>query len=873
MATAAAWAALNRPVHEPAWPAYIDGFAFSPLTLGSDPTRDEYPSSEEIAADLRLIARSGGSVRTYSLDGSLKEIPAIAAGLGLDTTVGVWLDGDASRNELRLRDLRDLVANNPGVSRVIVGNETLLRADLSTGQLSAILDRLRAELDVEIGTAEPWHIWIEHPELAHHVDFIAVHLLPYWEGIGVDDAVDYIAARVSDLQATFGDKPIVIAEVGWPSWGRARGEAVPSRVNAATFLRRFSARAEQEGYEYFLMEAFDQPWKRADEGEVGAYWGVFDADRQPKFAQSGPIVPVPQWRLLAALSTVLAGAAFCVMVADGRRLRARGRVFLAITAAVVTSTTVWNLNDFTHQYWTPTAAISAAVLMAGLLGIIALFFAEAHELTEARWCARKTRPSVKGNAADVQLPKVSIHVPAYKEPPLMVVDTLRALAELDYPRFEVIVIDNNTADEKLWRPLEACCAQLGDRFRFFHVAPLDGYKAGALNYALRHTAEDAEIIAVVDSDYEVHRHWLRDLVPHFANPTVGIVQAPQAYRDGGSRPFKAMCEAEYRGFFKIGMVTRNERNAIIQHGTMTMLRRRVLSEVGGWAEWTITEDAELGLRVLEHGHEAVYTPQCYGRGLTPDNFQDYKAQRFRWALGAIQILRRHRKRLLGIEPSRLSLGQRYHFVAGWLAWLADGFNLLFNIVAVAWSTLMIVAPFRFFPPLATLSGFVLALFVFKLAKMIYLYRTEVGASVLDTLGAAVAGLALVYTVGRAVIAGIFSTEARFCRTPKLADRHSFAGAISASLGETLLAAALLASATGVSMTSPFPGIDTTTWCVLLVTLAIPHLSSLALSMISALPLAPTECPARRSMTPSPMPDPAEARPHEPATESNRALDS
>ena len=162
--------------------------------------------------------------------------------------------------------------------------------------------------------------------------------------------------------------------------------------------------------------------------------------------------------------------------------------------------------------------------------------------------------------------KVSVHVPAYNEPAHMLIETLDALARLDYPNFEVIVVDNNTRDEAVWRPVEAHCQRLGERFRFFHVSPLAGFKAGALNFALRHTAADAEVIAVIDSDYQVAPNWLSDLVPSFDNPRIAIVQAPQDYHDEHDSAFKAMCYAEYRGFFYIGMITRNERNAIIHFG-------------------------------------------------------------------------------------------------------------------------------------------------------------------------------------------------------------------------------------------------------------------------------------------------------------------
>jgi len=325
------------------------------------------------------------------------------------------------------------------------------------------------------------------------------------------------------------------------------------------------------------------------------------------------------------------------------------------------------------------------------------------------------------------------------------------------------------------------------------------------------------------------------LIPYFSDPAVAVVQSPQDYRDRGASPFKAMCEAEYRGFFKIGMVIRDDRNAIIQHGTMTMIRRRVLKEVGGWAEWTITEDAELGLRILEHGYRVLYVPKTYGWGLTPDNFQDYKTQRFRWALGAVQILIGHRRQLLGLEKSKLRWDQRYHFVSGWLGWLADGFKLLFNIVAVGWSGLMVLAPDHFPAPLATFTSVVLALFLFKLIKMLDLYRVSVGAGVRETVWAALAGLALVHIVGRAVVAGLCGKKTGFVRTPKLARCHSVVGALAAAMPETMLAGALLASAVGVAVTAPLPGLDATLWCVLLTMLSLPHVIALVLSLISALP--------------------------------------
>ena len=248
-----------------------------------------------------------------------------------------------------------------------------------------------------------------------------------------------------------------------------------------------------------------------------------------------------------------------------------------------------------------------------------------------------------------------------------------------------------------------------------------------------------------------------------------------------------MCYAEYRGFFHIGMITRNERNAIIQHGTMTMVRRPQLLECGGWAEWCITEDAELGLRIFERGFDASYVPASYGRGLMPDTFIDFKKQRFRWAYGAMQILKAH-ARALFLEGGPLSAGQRYHFVAGWLPWVADGVNLLFNLAALGWSAAMVWAPGRVDAPLVMYSVLPLSLFTFKIAKLFHLYRVRVGANLRQTVAAAIAGLALTHTIGTAVVKGLVTRSEPFFRTPKRRDTSGLLHALAAAREETLMMA-------------------------------------------------------------------------------------
>ncbi|TLY79400.1 MAG: glycosyltransferase [Gammaproteobacteria bacterium] len=841
--TFAVWAYLNRPTPEPPWPKRIQGFAFSPFRASEDPTHFEMPTDTEIDADLQLLEGQVNAVRTYSVGGTLSDVPELADRHGLNVALGAWLDADRDKNEEQLRTVIDLANTHQNVVRVIIGNEVLFRGDLKIEELARYLDRARASIGQPVGTAETWHTWLAYPELAQHVDFIGVHLLPYWEGVAVDRAVDYSFSQLRRLQKAFPHKPIVIAEIGWPSRGRTRESAVASDANEALFLRRFLQRAEQEQIVYYVMEAFDQPWKAYLEGAVGSYWGVYDVNRHPKFAFTAPIVRVPEWHILAAASVAVALVVLGLLYLNSDSLRNRGRSFLAVVVYATATIAVWVIYDFTQQYMTLSSVIAGVLLLLGMLGVMLVLLAEAHEWAEAHWVEYRRRLGAPLMSSGARSPRVSIHVPAYNEPPAMLIETLDALARLDYPDFEVLVIDNNTSDEAVWRPVEAHCAQLGPRFRFFHVAPLAGFKAGALNYALARTAPDAEIVAVIDSDYVVEARWLRDLTPAFRDQRIAIVQAPQDYRDEGASAFKAMCYAEYRGFFHIGMITRNERNAIIQHGTMTMVRRRQLEDCGGWAEWCITEDAELGLRIFEAGFDASFVPSSYGRGLMPDTFVDFKKQRFRWAYGAMQILKAH-ARALFLEGGPLSPGQRYHFIAGWLPWTADGCNLLFNLAALAWSVAMVWAPRHIEPPLVVYSVLPLSLFTFKLAKLIHLYHVRVGANSRQTLAAAVAGLALTHTIGKAAIKGLLTRDEPFFRTPKQGHSPGLAGALLAAREETLMMLGLLLSAWGVAHAPQAAGLDRVAlagpdrlaWIVVLLVQSVPYASSLLVSLMSAFPL-------------------------------------
>ncbi|WP_079989440.1 glycosyltransferase [Candidatus Protochlamydia phocaeensis] len=278
-------------------------------------------------------------------------------------------------------------------------------------------------------------------------------------------------------------------------------------------------------------------------------------------------------------------------------------------------------------------------------------------------------------------PWVSIHVPCYAEPPDIVIETLDALAALQYPHFEVLVVDNNTKDPALWRPLENHCMKLGSRFRFFHMDPLKGAKAGALNAALRLTAPQVEIIAVIDADFVVQPDFLEKLVGFFQDPKTGFVQSCHDYREWEGSRYLSACYFEYEKHFKLELPAASEWDIAYTVGTMCLFRRKALEEVGGWAEWCLTEDSEVSIRLHNHGYTGYYLKDTLGRGLIPETFEAYKKQRFRWIAGPVQQFQKHWRLYLPWSPSSQltlpqKLGELFHSLS---PLFNDALNLLMNV--------------------------------------------------------------------------------------------------------------------------------------------------------------------------------------------------
>jgi cellulose synthase/poly-beta-1,6-N-acetylglucosamine synthase-like glycosyltransferase len=399
---------------------------------------------------------------------------------------------------------------------------------------------------------------------------------------------------------------------------------------------------------------------------------------------------------------------------------------------------------------------AVAVVMAVLLA------AEAFELVELAM----PRPSEESHPrSDAwRPPAVSVYLPICSEPPDVVCRTLRALNALAFDDFEVLVVDNNTHDERLWRPVERLCHELGPRFRFFHLPCWPGYKAGALNFALAHTSRHTAIVAVIDADYEVAPRFLADLIGHFADERVGFVQAPQDYRDWEARYVARMCYWEYWQFFAVSMRLRRSRNAILLHGTMVLIRKEALARVGGWAEWCVTEDSELGLRLLASGYRGIYCGLTYGRGLVPFSFDAYLRQRRRWVTGGVQTLRRH-WRLFLPWTRRLSTPQKLHYLQGWAPWMRDALvvaSLPLAVVLSVGSLARGVSP----EPIEPLTSAILLLVGYLALRQMLVYVAYLRRPWSDAVAAGHGILGMICTVGLAWIRGWQGFAFAFQRTPK-----------------------------------------------------------------------------------------------------------
>ncbi len=311
------WWTLGKPVAAPAGlavPERLQCMSYAPFRGTQSPLDGGTPiPAAQIEDDLVRLKGLTDCVRTYSMELGLDQVPEIARRVGLKVIQGLWLSGKSDRNRVEIDGVIALAKRYPDVIQsIVVGNEVLLRGELSAQDLGNAIREVKHQVPMPVTYADVWEFWQRNRDLQDAVDFVTVHILPYWEDfpIPAKDAAAHVISIREKMAATFPGKDILIGETGWPSQGRMREGALPSQVNQALILQELLAHAKTRGYRVNVIEAFDQPWKRRLEGTVGGYWGVFDGStRRAKFDWGKPVSNHPFWRGQAG-----AGMIFSVLV-------------------------------------------------------------------------------------------------------------------------------------------------------------------------------------------------------------------------------------------------------------------------------------------------------------------------------------------------------------------------------------------------------------------------------------------------------------------------------------------------------------------------------------------------------------------------------
>lgn len=370
---AAVWSWLARPIEIVAVPdGRFDCLSYVPALPSQNPLRrpDYKVPAALIERDLAALKPLTGCVRTYSSYGVQGEVLPVAARLGLQVLLGVWIGADDDRNRVEIDAALEVAARHPAAVRaIVVGNEVLLRREMTGDRLAGIIDSVKARTPHPVAYADIYEFWRRNPVVADAADRLLLHVLPYWDDptpVAIDEVQAHARSIVERMRATYPEKTVEIGEIGWPSAGRARGGAAPSTVNQARFVREFAAQAEAVGVPYNLIEAIDQPWKRGPEGTVGGFWGILDADRAPKFALSGPVREWPDARGAAIVSTLLAAMFLGAAWVAGRRPGFPAALGIALSGTA-TATCLWML----HAQTQAVAIGVGGLLWAGFLHLIA----------------------------------------------------------------------------------------------------------------------------------------------------------------------------------------------------------------------------------------------------------------------------------------------------------------------------------------------------------------------------------------------------------------------------------------------------------------------------------------------------------------------
>jgi exo-beta-1,3-glucanase (GH17 family) len=382
------WLAMPvTPVHATTGPgAKLDCVSYAPFRNGQTPWKSTIVISEaQIAEDLVELARVSRCIRTYSIENGLDKVPELASKFGLQVILGVWLGRDRLKNAALINTATELASKYPAViSAMMVGSEVLLRGEMKAPELCEIIRSVKAQVGVPLSYADVWEFWLRNPDISKCVDFVTIHILPYWEDdpVRAEDAAAHTIDIRKRVALAFPDKEILIGETGWPGRGRMRAGAIPSRINQARYISQVLDRARKENFRVNLFEAYDEPWKRQWEGTIGSSWGLYDGEtRALKYPAGISVTNYPFWKLQLCGGLLLSACVFVLAFWASRRRSNLPRPVLWLTVAISATAggcllglaaEKWLYESFGLVSWVMQSLLLAAAVAAPLLSAMAV---------------------------------------------------------------------------------------------------------------------------------------------------------------------------------------------------------------------------------------------------------------------------------------------------------------------------------------------------------------------------------------------------------------------------------------------------------------------------------------------------------------------
>lgn len=611
-------------------------------------------SKDHIKKSLTKVKQISNCVRLYSVSSGFEFVPEIAQSLNMDVIVGVWLSQNKQKNEIEISNLISILKNQSNIKMIVVGNETLLMDQFSVEELISYIKLVRQKIDalprinnIPITTAETMIEWVTYPELADHVDVVGLHSLAFWQGMASSTPYDVMSEMY--LLESYVGKPVVLLEVGWPTNGPNINDAKTGIVEQSEYLNFIHSVLSKEGIFYNVIEGFDVSDKaQTGEGLIGIHWGILDGQGEFKQIFSLKFLILFISLYLFLISTVLL---YAKPILFNEKYFSLPTIFSIVFMATITACIVVVFHQLYVHSFIFYQLVFVLLVIYGFFEISIKFlqWIFSRDLKNDLISNIENRGSLRD--LENRFGKVSILIAAKDESPPQSVETIKSCLSQTYEDLEVIYFDNNSKDMSGFDYVSDYFKNIDkSKLKLIYESNVDGFKAGALNFALKKISKESKYVAVLDSDYVAYNTWI-EMSLRYLKLDTGFVQFPQSYDLDRSSCFsestvqnsnisKIILKSttiEQDFVFNVIYPFRAFLGDIIQNGTLVLIPIKYLSK--GWPTYSICEDAALGVEIVYQGGKSVYVPMVQGKGIAPNNFKSLRKQRFRWVFGSIQILK------------------------------------------------------------------------------------------------------------------------------------------------------------------------------------------------------------------------------------------